>query len=149
MKKPHVYELNLKALKEPDDLWNRLFLDWLKSISEQHAMTTDRLNALERAIAQLDRAIGELLPEKPQDLSNAMTAHWAHVSETGSSRSCGFPADRWRSVCENVFTRAPFALNVMRAEARALLDVPLIRIWDSVLHMFVFGLWTNARRGLA
>lgn len=74
MKKPHVYELNLKALKEPDDLWNRLFFDWLKSISEQHAMTTDRLNALERAIAQLDKAVGELVPEKPQELSNAMSA---------------------------------------------------------------------------
>ena len=74
MKKPHVYELNLKALKEPEDLWSRLFLDWLKSISEQHAMTTDRLNALEKAVVQLDRTLREQMPDQPQDLRDAMKA---------------------------------------------------------------------------
>jgi hypothetical protein len=74
MTKPHVYELNLKALKEPDDLWSRLFLDWLKSISEQHAMTVDRLGALEKAVLQLDRTISEQLPEKSEDLRHAMKA---------------------------------------------------------------------------
>lgn len=74
MTEPHVYKLDLKSLREPDDLWNKLFLTSLKNLSEQHAMNVKRFSTLEKAITQLDKTVSELLPEKPDELRVAMKA---------------------------------------------------------------------------
>jgi hypothetical protein len=74
MAKPQVYRLDLKALKEPDDLWGKLFLLWLKSLSEDYDGSIQLPKAVERAVTQLDKAVSELLPEKPDELRAAMKA---------------------------------------------------------------------------
>ena len=70
----HVYKLNLDTVKQPEDLWARLFLAWLKNLGEVDAMTLERLDALADAITQLDGAIAKLLSERPDDLVAAMRA---------------------------------------------------------------------------
>ena len=72
MTEQHIYELDLDRIKEPDELWNKLFLRWLKNITEVNAMNLRRIGALDQAVAQLDGAVSGLLPEKPADLSAAM-----------------------------------------------------------------------------
>jgi len=74
MTEQHIYQLDLDLIKEPDELWNKLFLSWLKSITETNAMNIRRLGAVDQAVTQLDRAVSELLPEKPDDLRTAMKA---------------------------------------------------------------------------
>jgi len=74
MTEQHIYQLDLDLIKEPDELWNRLFLSWLKSVSETNAMNIRRLGAVDQAVKQLDRAVSELLPEQPDDLRTAMNA---------------------------------------------------------------------------
>ncbi len=71
---PHVFKLDLDTVKQPEDLWARLFLAWLKNLGELDAMNLERLDALEDAITQLHRAIAKLLPEQPDDLVTAMRA---------------------------------------------------------------------------
>ena len=72
MTKAHVYKLDLKTLSEPDDLWGKLFLTGLKAHSEENDMSFQMLAALKEAVVQLDKAVSELLPEKPDDLRAAM-----------------------------------------------------------------------------
>lgn len=74
MTEPHVFQLDLKTLKEPDDLWNKLFLACIKNLAEQNAMNMQRLRAMEKAVEQLDRSVSEVLPEKPEELRAAMQA---------------------------------------------------------------------------
>ena len=74
MTKPNVHKMDLELLEEPDDLWNRLFLSWLKNLGEQNTMTLERLGVLEHSITQLNSAIAKLLPEQPDDLLAAMKA---------------------------------------------------------------------------
>jgi len=74
MTEQHIYQLDLDLIKEPDELWNKLFLSWLKSVSETNAMNIRRLGAVDQAVTQLDRAVSELLPEQPDDLRTAMKA---------------------------------------------------------------------------
>lgn len=74
MAKPQVYRLDLKALKEPDDLWGKLFFLWLKSLSEEYDGSMQLLKAVERAVTNLDKAVSELLPEDSDDLRAAMEA---------------------------------------------------------------------------
>ena len=89
MTRPHVYEFDLEVIKEPEDLWTRLFFAWLKNIAEQNAMNQDRLRALEHSITQLDKAVAKLLPEQPDDLRTAMKAlqDLQEVMKQQSSRS--------------------------------------------------------------
>ena len=70
----HVYKLDLDTIKQPEDLWARLFLAWLKNLGEVDAMNMERLDALTEAITQLDRAVAKLLPERPGELDAAMRA---------------------------------------------------------------------------
>lgn len=74
MTKPHIYQIDLGRIKEPEDHWNRLFLAWLKNMAEQNAMTHNRLSAQAEAIAKLDSAIANLQPEQSDELRIAMTA---------------------------------------------------------------------------
>ena len=74
MTQQHIYELDLDLIKEPDELWNKLFLTWLKNITETNAMNIRRIGALDQAVTQLDRAVTEMVQEKPDDLRAAMDA---------------------------------------------------------------------------
>ncbi len=74
MTEQHIYELDLDLINEPDELWNKLFLTWLKNITETNAMNIKRIGALDQAVIQLDRAVSELIPKKPDELRTAMTA---------------------------------------------------------------------------
>ncbi len=74
MTRPQGFHLDLSLVEEPEDLWTRLFLAWVKNLEEQNAINQDRLGALEDAITQLDRAVAKLQPEQPDDLVTAMTA---------------------------------------------------------------------------
>ena len=74
MAKPQVFKLDLKALKEPDDLWGKLFLGWLKSTSEELDGSRQMLQSIKHAVMQLDKAVTELLPEKPDELRTAIRA---------------------------------------------------------------------------
>lgn len=74
MARPHAFELDFDIVKEPDDLWNKLFFAWLKNLGEQTAMSMHWFSALEEAIIQLDTAVAKLQPERPDDLAAAMKA---------------------------------------------------------------------------
>ena len=74
MTKPPVYEFELETLKEPEDLWSKLFFAWLKNIAEQDAMNQNRLRAHARAITQLEKVVANLLPEQSDDLRMTMAA---------------------------------------------------------------------------
>ena len=74
MAKPQVYKYDLAALKEPDDLWGKLFLLWLKSLNEDFDGGMQLLKATKHAVVQLDKAVCELLPEQPDDLRAAIEA---------------------------------------------------------------------------
>jgi len=74
MAKPQVYRLDLKALKEPDDLWGKLFLLWLKSLSEEFDGSRQLLQSVKHAVTQLDKAVSELSPEKSDELRAAIEA---------------------------------------------------------------------------
>lgn len=74
MTKPNVYQIDLGGIREPEDLWNRLFLHWLKNIAEQNAMTLNRLSTQAAAIEKLDSAVANLQPEQSEELRLAMTA---------------------------------------------------------------------------
>ena len=74
MAKSQVYRLDLKALKEPDDLWGKLFLLWLKSLSEEVDGSRQLLQSIKHAVTQLDKAVSEVLPEKPDELRAAIEA---------------------------------------------------------------------------
>lgn len=74
MTKPNIYQLDLERIKAPEDIWNRLFLAWLKNMAEQNAMNQNRLSAQAEAIAKLDSAVASLQPEQSGELRVAMTA---------------------------------------------------------------------------
>ncbi len=89
MTRPHRLQLDLSMVKEPEDIWARLFFVWLKNLSEQNAMNQERLAAMENCLVELDKAVAKLQPEESKDLRSAMKAiqdvheHW----ETQSSKS--------------------------------------------------------------
>jgi len=74
MTKPPIYQFELEGIKEPEDLWNRLFFAWLKNTAEQDAMNQNRLRAHTRAITQLEQVVAKLLPEQSDDLRTTMAA---------------------------------------------------------------------------
>lgn len=74
MREPHVFELDLKQIKEPEELWARLFFAWLKHLTEQQNMTDERLRAIERALNELEEPLKKLLPEHPDALVAAAEA---------------------------------------------------------------------------
>lgn len=71
---PQPFTLDLDIVKEPEDLWAKLFLAWSKNLAEQSQMNRQRLDAMEDAVKELDRAVAKLLPEQPDDLVAAMRA---------------------------------------------------------------------------
>ena len=74
MVEPHVFKLDLKEIKEPDDLWARFFFAWLKNLSEQQNMNAARLAAIEHALNELKEPLKKLLPEHPESLVAAADA---------------------------------------------------------------------------
>ena len=74
MTKPNIYQLDLERIKAPEDIWNRLFLAWLKNMAEQNAMNQHRLSAHAQAMMQLETAVAGLPPEQSDDLRTAMAA---------------------------------------------------------------------------
>lgn len=74
MAKPQVFKYDLSALKEPEDLWQKLFFLWLKSMNEEFDGSLQMQRSTRHAVAQLDKAISGLLPEKPEDLRIAIDA---------------------------------------------------------------------------
>ncbi len=74
MEKPRLQKYDLKELQEPDDLWGKLFLVWLKSVQEEVDLNNQLLEVLAEAVTNLDMALTELLPEKPDELRTATKA---------------------------------------------------------------------------
>jgi len=74
MARPQAFELDFDIVKEPDDLWNKLFFAWLKNLGEQTATSLHWFSALEEAIVQLDTAVAKLQPERSDELVAAMKA---------------------------------------------------------------------------
>ncbi len=74
MAKPQVFKLDLKALKEPEDLWAKLFFLWLKSLQEDYDGSVQMLKAVGQAVERLDKAVSDLSPEKSDELRVAMSA---------------------------------------------------------------------------
>jgi hypothetical protein len=92
MTRPHGLQLDLGMVGEPEDIWARLFLIWLKNLSEQNAMNQERLAAMENCLTQLDKAVAKLLPEESKDLRAAIEAiqdvheHWEAQSSKSLAR---------------------------------------------------------------
>ncbi len=74
MAKPQVFKYDLSALKEPEDLWQKLFFLWLKSMNEELDSSLQMQKTTRHAVAQLEKAVSGLLPEKPEDLRIAIEA---------------------------------------------------------------------------
>ena len=89
MAESHGLNLDLKLVEQPDDLWGRLFFAWVRYLSEQNAMNQERLGALEKAVADLAKAVEGALPEGSEDVTKAVTAlqeaheHWKQQSTRG------------------------------------------------------------------
>ena len=89
MAKPDVFKLDLGGVSEPDDLWDKMFFIWVKNLEELNALTFQRLNALENAVTELDKAVAQALPDQPESLRSAMQEiqDLRQVWEEQSSRS--------------------------------------------------------------
>ncbi len=74
MAAPHILELDLDLVKEPDDLWSKLFFAWVRNLEELNATNMKRLTALEDAVMQLNTAVAAALPEQPDELRAAIGA---------------------------------------------------------------------------
>ena len=74
VEKPRLQKYDLKELQEPDDLWGKLFLVWLKSVQEEVDLNNQLLEVLAEAVTNLDMALSDLLPEKPDELRTAIRA---------------------------------------------------------------------------
>ena len=64
--------LDLKTLGEPDDLWGKFFLLWLKNLSQMNYTTGQRLRALDQAVDRLGQAASKIDPEVSAELTDAM-----------------------------------------------------------------------------
>ncbi len=91
MVEPHVFKLELKEIKEPEDLWARFFFNWLKSLSELQKMNSARLTAIENALNELEEPLKKLLPEHPESLVAAADAleKVQEVAKEQSTRDLG------------------------------------------------------------
>ncbi len=66
--------LDLKTLGEPDDLWGKFFLLWLKNLSQMNYTNGMRLRALDEAVVRLSEAAIKIGPEVSAELTDAMRA---------------------------------------------------------------------------
>ena len=74
MAKPQVFKYDLSAVKEPEDIWQKLFFLWLKSTNEELDGGLQMLRTVKHAVTEMDKAVSEQLPEKPEDLRIAIEA---------------------------------------------------------------------------
>ena len=84
-----VFKLDLPLLKQPEDLWGRLFLAWLKTLSEQNQLNQQLLGTVEKATEALHGAVAELSAEATPELDAAMqslnAAYTAWRKQSGRS----------------------------------------------------------------
>ncbi len=66
--------LDLKTLGEPDDLWGKFFLLWLKNLSQMSYTNGMRMRALDQAVVRLSEAAIKIGPEVSAELTEAMRA---------------------------------------------------------------------------
>ncbi len=81
--------LDLKTLGEPDDLWGKFFLLWLKNLSQMNYTNGMRLRALDQAVVRLSEAAIKIGPEVTAELTDAVRAldDARHAWEEESKRS--------------------------------------------------------------
>ncbi len=81
--------LDLKTLGEPDDLWGKFFLLWLKNLSQMNYTSGMRMRALDEAVVRLSEAVIKAEPKVSAELTDAVRAldDARHAWEEESKRS--------------------------------------------------------------